>query len=94
MLEFHFLDVEAFCTLGADFILHVDVFERKISEKHAKNQNSHSPHIQFVYVYFFVEYLRGHVGCSAAKCIDILIILSAESQITNFDAISKMCGFR
>ena len=94
MLEFHFLDVEAFCALGADFILHVDAFEGKISEKHAKHQNSHCPHIHFVTVDFFVEDLRGHVGCSAAKCIDILIILSAESQITNFDAISKKCGFR
>jgi hypothetical protein len=93
MLEFHFFDVEAFGAFGVDLILHVDALEGEVPEKHAKHQNPYRPHIHLIVVDFFLEDLRSHVGSSAAKGIDILIVFSAKAQIANFDAISKRRGF-
>ena len=77
--QLHLLNAEALCTFRVNLILHVDTFERKVSEEHAEEENSYCPDIHLIVVNLLFKDFWGHIGGGSAECIDILIILSAKS---------------
>ncbi len=85
MFKLHFFNIEAFGALRIDLVLHIDAFEGEVSVEHAEHQHSDCPDIHLVIIDFFFEDLGSHVGGSAAKSIDIFIVLTTKSQIADFD---------
>jgi hypothetical protein len=79
MFQLHLFNVETFCTFWVDFVFHVYTFKREVSIKHSKHQHSHCPNINFIIIDLFFKDLGSHIGGSAAKSIDIFVILTTKA---------------